>query len=67
MASGRKPGPLCFHRDQPRINDGTSCLRESPKPGPIGLELAPLDKEQNLVFLITEALLHAVMPRLPVD
>lgn len=64
MASGRKPGPICFYADQPIIHDGTSCLRESPKPGPIGVDSG---NEQSFVCLVTEALLHAVMPRLSAD
>ena len=67
MASGRRPGPIGFHRDQPNIKDGTLCLRESPKPGPLGVDPVASGMDQSLGVLITEALLHAVMPRLSTD
>ncbi len=36
MASGRIPGPICGYGNIDNINDGTSCLRKSPLPGPLG-------------------------------
>jgi hypothetical protein len=37
MSGGARPGTLCVENSERRIDDGTSCRRESPRPGSIGL------------------------------
>ncbi|NJD06635.1 MAG: hypothetical protein FIA97_09075 [Methylococcaceae bacterium] len=41
MAGGGKPGTLCSHGSRSKLRDGTLCLQETPRPGPLGTRPAP--------------------------
>jgi len=47
MAGNCKPGPLCGYLTTTVIDDGTMCRAESPKPGPLGLDLFGVSKSEQ--------------------
>jgi len=63
MAGGRKPGPQCSHNHPVNIDDGTTCLAQSPTPGPLGTISGERDECVSRAYARAVQLAPAVLYR----